>query len=393
MYERSICKQLLQRLQEPRRFLQVLAGARQTGKTTLVRQALKHLDLGSHYATADEPMLKDRDWLEQQWETGRRLARNGKPAVLVLDEIQKITGWSETVKRLWDADTANGMELHVVALGSAPLLMQAGLSESLAGRFETIRVPHWSFVEMRDAFGWSLPQYVYYGGYPGSAPLIEEPQRWRRYVLDSLVETTISRDILLMRRVDKPALLRRLFELGCQYSGQVLSYNKMLGQLHDAGNSTTLAHYLDLLKGAELIEGLGKFAGQRIRRRASSPKFQVHNNALITSQWDRGIEETQDDGALWGRLTESAVGSHLVNAAKGTTVQVHYWSAGNHEVDFVLSRGEKTIAIEVKSAGRRGRLPGITAFAKEFPVHKKLLVGADGIPIEDFVSESAEAWF
>jgi len=370
MFKRPIYNDLLKRLREPRRFLQVLAGARQTGKTTLVRQVLGGIPGQGHYATADEPTLKDRDWIEQQWEAGRQLAgKKSKPAVLVLDEIQKIPGWSETVKRLWDADSAAGLALQVVVLGSAPLLVQSGLSESLAGRFEIIRVPHWSLAEMREAFDFSLDQYVYYGGYP------------------------VSRDILLMRRVDKPALLRRLFELGCQYSGQVLSYNKMLGQLQDAGNTTTLAHYLELLQGAALLGGLSKYAGQKVRRRGSSPKFQVHNNALITAQSDLSFEEARASGEMWGRLVESAVGMWLVNAAKGTQVDVHYWSAGNHEVDFVLVKGAKVVAIEVKSTSRRGKLPGMAAFAKEFKVHRKLLVGADGIPIEEFMTTDILDWF
>jgi len=394
MFKRPMYTNLLKRLREPRRFLQVLAGARQAGKTTLVRQVLDNFPGQGHYATADEPTLKDRDWIEQQWETGRLLAgKKGKPAVLVLDEIQKIPGWSETVKRLWDADTFNKLPLRVVILGSAPLLVQSGLSESLAGRFEIIRVPHWSFSEMQEAFDWSLDQYIYYGGYPGSAPLIEDLQRWRQYILDSLVETTISRDILLMRRVDKPALLRRLFELGCQYSGQILSYNKMLGQLQDAGNTTTLAHYLDLLQGAALLEGLVKYAGQKVRQRGSSPKLQVYNNALVTSQWYLSFEKARKDGRAWGRLVESAVGMWLVNATKGTQVAVHYWARGDYEVDFILVKGDKAVAVEVKSKARRNKLSGMAAFAKEFKAHRKLLVGADGIPLEEFVTTDVDAWF
>jgi len=386
--------ELKRRLQEPRRFIQVLAGARQTGKTTLVQQVLADLSQPSHYASADEPTLKDPVWIEQQWEVARRLvSKNHSPAVLVLDEVQKIPNWSEIVKRLWDEDTRTGLPLHVVLLGSAPLLMQRGLSESLAGRFEVIHMPHWSFAEMHEAFGWSLDQYVYYGGYPGSAPLISEPERWRQYILDSLIETTISRDILLLHRVDKPALLRRLFELGCQYSGQVLSYNKMLGQLQNAGNTTTLAHYLDLLKAAGLLEGLQKYAGQRVRQRASSPKLQVHNNALMTAQLGVPYEEARENGRIWGRLVESAVGMWLVNATRGTPIQVYYWASGNREVDFVLAKGSKLVAIEVKSAYRTQKLRGMEAFAREFKVHKMLLVGGDGIPIEEFISTDPASWF
>jgi len=394
MFKRPLYDQLARRLREPRRFLQVLAGARQTGKTTLVRQVLDDLSRPHHYASADEPALKDRSWIEQQWEAGRHLAgHRTAPAVLALDEIQKVPGWSETVKRLWDEDAAARLPLHVVVLGSAPLLVQAGLSESLAGRFEVVRVPHWSFAEMREAFGWSLDQYAYYGGYPGAAPLIAEPQRWRRYILDSLIETTVSRDILLMRRVDKPALLRRLFELGCQYSGQVLSYTKMLVQLQDAGNSTTLAHYLDLLRGAGLLEGLPKYAGQKVRQRGSSPKLQVHNTALITAQSDISFEEARRDGQFWGRLVESAVGQWLVNAAKAGSFEVYYWAGGNREVDFVLASGRKVVAVEVKSSRRRAALPGVEAFSSQFKVHRKLLVGRDGIGLEDFLTTDAASWF
>jgi hypothetical protein len=394
MFKRAMYDSLLKRLGEPRRFIQVLAGARQTGKTTLVRQVLDALPGRGCYATADEPTLKGRDWIEQQWEAARRLVgQKNRFAVLALDEIQKIPGWSETVKRLWDADTAAKLGLHVVILGSAPLLVQSGLSESLTGRFEIIRVPHWSLTEMTGAFGWSLDQYIYYGGYPGSAPLIGEPERWRTYVLDSLVETTLSRDILLMRRVDKPALLRRLFELGCEYSGRILSYNKILGQLQDAGNTTTLAHYLELLQAAALLEGLGKYAGQKVRQRGSSPKFQVHNNALITSRWDLSFEEAREDGGAWGRLVESAIGAFLVNSAKGTQASVHYWSAGDREVDFVLVKGHKAVAIEVKSGRRRDSLPGMAAFSAQFKTHRKLLIGADGIPIEEFLTTDVLSWF
>ena len=396
MYRRPLFNSIRKRLEEPRRFIQVLAGPRQTGKTTLIRQVLEGIERPSHYATADEPALKDRVWIEQQWETARRWMKGDKPeasAVLVLDEIQKIPGWSETIKRLWDQDSAASVPLHVVILGSAPLLVKSGLTESLAGRFEIIPVTHWSLSEMAEAFGWSLDQYVYYGGYPGAAPLTGEPDRWARYILDALIEPTISRDVLLMQRVDKPALLRQLFEVGCSYSGQVLSFTKMLGQLQDAGNTTTLAHYLDLLKGAGLLEGLRKYAGQRVRQRGSSPKLQVHNNALVTAQSDRSFEQARRRPDYWGRLVESTVGASLVNSIRGTTIEVFYWSSRNREVDFVLAKGGKVVAIEVTSARRKTGLPGIEAFSEEFDIHKMLLVGGQGIPIEEFLNAPPDTWF
>jgi len=273
------------------------------------------------------------------------------------------------------------------------MLMQQGLTESLAGRFEIIPITHWSFTEMRDAFGWDVDRYLYFGGYPGAVALIQNQERWRRYIIDSLIETTVSRDVLLMRRVDKPALLRRLFELGCLYSGQVLSYQKMLGQLQDAGNTTTLAHYLNLLEGAGLIMGLQKYAGQKVRQRASSPKLLALNTGLISALSTLSFEEAKKQSEFRGRLVESSVGAVLANGIRGRSLELSYWSSRNREVDFVLSLGDTIIAIEVKSGRKKMSLPGLEAFSKEFTVKRKLLVGAHGIPLEDFFSVPAEQWF
>lgn len=393
-FRRPMLRALVARLREPRRTLQVLAGPRQTGKTTLARQAIETLGLPAHYASADEPTLRGRLWIEEQWELARLKAREAGTggALLVLDEVQKVTGWSETVKRLWDEDSAGRTRLKVVLLGSAPLLLQRGLTESLAGRFELIRVPHWSFAEMREAFGWALERFLYFGGYPGAAPLVADRERWARYILDSLIETTISRDILLLTRVDKPALLRRLFQLGCDYSGQVLSYQKMLGQLQDAGNTTTLAHYLELFAGAGMLTGLAKFSGQRARQRGSSPKLQVLNTALLTAPAPLDLEGARRDREFWGRLVESAVGAHLVNSAAGTKVEVLYWREHNREVDFVLRAGKRVVAIEVKSGRKKEALSGLAEFSKAFRPHRVLLVGPQGVPIEDFLLRPAAHW-
>ena len=394
-FRRSLFSTLRKRMGEPRRFLQVLAGPRQAGKTTLARQLAEDLAIPFHYASADEPTLQDRAWLNQQWDIARALTRNRKSiqiALLIIDEIQKVQGWSETVKRLWDEDTATRVPLLVLISDSSPLLMQRGLTESLAGRFEIIPVPHWSYAEMKEAFGWSPDQYVYFGGYPGAASLIVEEQRWRQYVVDSLIETTVSRDILLMTRVDKPALLRRLFLLACEYSGQVLSYQKMLGQLQDAGNTVTLAHYLDLLKGAGLVAGLSKYSGQRVRQRGSSPKLQVLNTALMSALARTSFAHIHADRNRWGRLVESAVGAHLLNSAIGTGIEVQYWLHCNREVDFVLVAGDAVVGIEVKSDRRETALPGMASFARTFPVKRQLLVGASGIALEDFLATPAAHW-
>jgi hypothetical protein len=390
-FRRPQAAELARRLAEPRRFIQVVAGARQVGKTTLVQQVTGDAEFPVRFASADEPTLRGAEWIAEQWEAARLEAGSGG-AILVIDEVQKAVGWSESVKRLWDEDTRARRPVKVVLLGSAPLLVQRGLSESLAGRFEVLRLPHWSFAEMRAAFDFSVDRYLYFGGYPGAAPLAPEPGRWRRYVLDALVETTIARDVLLLTRVDKPALLRRLFELGCRYSGQVLSYTKMLGQLHDAGNTTTLAHYLELLGGAGLLAGLAKFSGRAARQRGSSPKLQVLNTALMTAQSGLSFEEARADRELWGRLVESGVGAHLANAAAAGDCELFYWRERNREVDFVVRSGRAVTAIEVKSGRGRDTQSGLAAFTEAFGATRKLLVGADGIPVEDFLLRPVAHW-
>jgi len=383
---------LAERLDEPRRFIQVVSGPRQVGKSTLALQVTDELDMPVRYVSADEPTLRGSNWIDQQWASARMEAGGKKGAVLVLDEIQKIPHWPESVKRLWDEDTRTRLPLKVVLLGSAPLLIAQGLTESLAGRFEILHLPHWSFTEMRAAFGWTLDEYIFYGGYPGAASLIAEPGRWSRYIADSLIETSVSRDVLLMSRVDKPALLRRLFDLACCYSGQVLSYTKMLGQLQDAGNTVTLAHYLELLAGVGLVCGLPKYTGDVSRSRASSPKLQVLNTALMTAACGVSLAEAHKEREFWGRLVESAVGAHLANAAITGEFDLYYWRERNHEVDFIVRSGHRLTAIEVKS----GRAPlahaGTAAFTKMFKSQRSLLVGGDGIALEDFLDMPAAHW-
>lgn len=394
LYRRAQAATLAARLTEPRRFLQIVAGARQVGKTTLVGQVMDVLKVPAIFVSADEPTLSDAGWLSAQWDRARVAAGEaGKAgAVLALDEVQKISGWSETVKRLWDEDSRARRPLKVVLLGSAPLLLQQGLTESLAGRFETVHVPHWSLDEMRTAFGYSLDQFLYFGGYPGAAALINDPGRWRRYLLDALIETTIARDVLLMTRVDKPALLRRLFELGCRHSGQVLSYTKMIGQLQDAGNTTTLAHYLDLLGGAGMIVGLQKYAARAPRQRGSSPKLQVMNTALMTAVSGLSPAEVAADREFRGRLIESAVGAHLANGAASGAIELFYWREGNREVDFVIRAGRTVVAIEVKSGRAPTAHPGLAAFAESFKPKRTLIVGGDGIPLDEFLTRPIDYW-
>ena len=300
-------------------------------------------------------------------------------------------GWSETVKRLWDEDSAAGTDLRVLLLGSAPLLMQRGLTENLAGRFEVLRLSHWGLDEMHQAFGWDLDTYLHFGGYPGSASLIHDEERWRHYLLDALIETTLSRDILLMTRIDKPALLRRLFALGCEYSGQVLSYQKMVGQLQDAGNTTTLAHYLDLLAAAGMVTGLQKFSGEQVRARASSPKLLALNTALLSAMAGLSRHQAERDPSWRGRVVETAVGAYLVNGLAGSGIAVHYWREGAREVDYVLSRRGTRVAIEVKSGRQTADQAGFDAFEAAFGKCRRIVVGPGGIDLTSFLTAEPRA--
>ena len=411
-YERPSVATLVSRLLEPPSRLIAIFGPRQTGKTTMVQQALARTDRPSLYLAVDEPepaiprvtaatslddttsLGEERDgaWLVRTWEGARReAAASAQGFVLVFDEIQKIPNWSDTIKGLWDADRARNLRLHVIVLGSAPLQMQSGLSESLAGRFEPIRITHWTFPEMSAAFDLTLDEYIYFGGYPGAATLITDEERWRDYILHALVEPHLERDLLAMTRVDKPALLKSLFELGASYSGQILSYNKMLGQLQDAGNTTTLARYLDLLSTAGLLTGLPKHSGSPQRRRASSPKLNVLNTALMTAGSGYSFAEARADRTFWGRVVESAVGAHLFNTAR-PDLGLSYWRDGPHEVDFVLRRGPRVAGIEVKSGEGQANERAMNAFADRFQATRSLVVGEHGVPLNEFLSTPAHEW-
>lgn len=394
MFQRFQLTKLKHRMEEPRQFIQVVAGPRQVGKTTLVRQFLQETSQPFHFASADEQAVPDSIWLEQQWDVARLKQQQLESSsfILAIDEIQKIGDWSNVVKANWDRDTWNDTPIKVILLGSAQVIIHQGLTESLAGRFELIPMPHWSLSEMEEAFGISPEEYVWFGGYPGAAPLIKEEARWKAYVRDVLVETTISKDVLQLTQINKPALLRRLFELSSIYSGKELSYNKMLGQLQDAGNTTTLSHYLQLLQGAGMVMGIEKYAAQPVRTRASSPKLQVLNNAFLSIYSGMTFNECRRLPERWGQHVESAVGAHLANAVQHGAVQLYYWRSGNREVDFVLRLGAKLIGIEVKS-GKKARRSGMKAFQENFQPDRMLLVGTGGLSWQAVLRMEVEALF
>ena len=384
-YQRPVLKQIAERMKSKRLFIQVLFGARQVGKTTLVLQLLEQINVPSQFHLADNVPAVDKNWLKQIWDEARIQLLNSQQNefILVIDEIQKIENWSEAVKREWDLDTIAGRNIKVILLGSSRLMLQQGLTESLAGRFEATYIPHWSFAEMRNAFGWSIEQYAWYGAYPATAELLDNPERLFDYIRNSLIETSISKDIIMLTRIDKPALLRRLFEIACVHSAKMLSLTKIQGNLQEKGNLLTLANYLHLLSEAALLAGLEKFSGNIIRKRASLPKFQVFNNALISSMLNITFENAQNNPKLWGQIMESAVGAYLINNAVSNKYNLYYWNENNNEVDFVLEKNGTVIALEVKS-GKDSSNAGLTIFNEKFKPKHVFTIGTNGISFEDF---------
>ena len=377
---------LVSHIVEPRRTIQVVAGPRQVGKTTMVGQVLEEIRIPSLFFNADGINPDNKEWISACWDEARAQMRFGGVTefLLVFDEIHKIDNWSEQVKKEWDADTFNGVNLKVVLLGSSRLLLKKGLTESLAGRFELLPMGHWTFQEMHDAFGFDINQYIYFGGYPGSAAYLPNESRWRRYMRESIVAPAIEKDVLQTTYIYKPSLMHQLFRLGCAYSAEQLSYNKMLGQLQDAGNATTLVNYLEVLGESKLLIGLQKYAVDKSRKYRSIPKLQVFNNALLSVMTDgMTYEKAYTHPTLWGRWVESAVGCYLLDKADELEYQLYYWRENNEEVDFVIARGESLLAIEVKS-GRRQNNTGLSTFRNLYHPQYSLVVGGDAMPLEKF---------
>ena len=386
-YERPIVQEILTGFGLKKKLMHVITGPRQVGKTTAAVQISEKWNSPVINVSADLPLPPASEWIRSQWERAeyeaKRLKDNRSEVLLILDEIQKVKDWSEIIKGLWDKLIRDNLPIQVIILGSSSLLIQKGLSESLAGRFFLYRCTHWTFPEMEKAFKWDLEQWLFYGGYPGAAPLVDQEDIWARYVVDSLIETVLAKDVLQLQTVAKPALLRHLFMLSVVHPAQILSYNKMLGQLHDAGNTTTLAHYLRLLESAFLISGLDLFKGNIQRKRGSSPKLIVWNNGLVNSLKGESFSSSRENSSWWGRLVENAVGAHLLNHLTGINYEVYYWRDKGLEIDFVIKTPGQLWGIEVKS-GNTKNVKGLSAFSKAYPDARIIIVGADGIPLEEF---------
>lgn len=345
--------------------IQVILGPRQVGKTTGVLQYLNSLDKKKClYVSADGQLSRPASWLEEQWLT---LQSQDPEGLLVIDEIQKVENWSETVKKLWDQQKRKPQKIRLILLGSSSLQIQKGLSESLTGRFRLQQVYHWNLEESLQAYGVDREKFLLYGGYPGSYLFIENRKEWLNYIRESIINTVIGRDILSLSRVKSPALFRQSFDLACAYGGQELSYNKMLGQLQEKGNVELVKGYLELFEGAFLLKQLFKYTNKKVLTRASSPKILPLCPALYSNTLDADLNQEQR-----GRALEIAVGCLLVRLPGS----LYYWREGNAEVDYVYQYGKKLIAIEVKS-GKKKNQNSLSLFLKKFPSSKTLLVTTD----------------
>lgn len=386
MYKLPIYKKIKERLEEPRKFIQVIMGPRQVGKSTVIKQVLNNLDTPYRFFAADAVANSNSEWIIECWESVRMLNEIHKRGyLLVIDEIQKINNWSEIVKKLWDEDTFNDRDIKVVLLGSSRILLKKGLSESLAGRFEEIRMCQWSYGEMKDCFGYSIEEYLFYGGYPGAAGLRDDTERFEDYIRSSIIEATINRDILNDTPINKPALLRQTFELAAHYSGNILSYTKMMGQLQDAGNVTTLVQYLHLLNESCLVTGIQKYSNDFARTKGTIPKFQVYDNSFKVVLSPYSFEEARLSPARWGNIYESGIGAYIIGQSFLHNFEVFYWRERNLEVDFILRKKGLVIAIEVKSNFERNTT-GLTEFKKRFNPYKSIIVGEGGLRAQEFLS-------
>ena len=353
--KRNFTRILEKRLGEKLNFIQVVLGPRQVGKTTGLQQIVQAWQGPALMISADEVITPTIDWLKLHWEKARNL---GTDALLVVDEVQKIPNWSSAIKYLFDQDRA-ARKLKVVLLGSASLALQKGLGESLAGRYEVIPANHWGLDECKQAFKWNLEDFLKFGGYPAAAELSEDIDRWQNYVRNSIIEPVLIKDILGLTTVNKPALFRQTFELAMSYPAQEISLQKLLGQLQESGNVTTIKHYLELFEGAFLLKTLQKYTCSEIRKRGSSPKIIPLNMALCHAFRSPTLIDSNSD---WrGRIFEAAVGAAL-SKTKG---KLFYWREGKYEVDFVWELEGQLYALEIKS-GRKRSSKGLEKFLQRY---------------------------
>lgn len=346
-------------LKSENKLIQVILGPRQVGKTTTILNYLEtNYNEKAIYVSADKVFQSNALWLQEQWQKAQI-----EKKLLVIDEIQKCENWAEVIKSLWDQAKLQKKQIQCVLLGSSSLEIQKGLTESLTGRFQLITTYHWNYSESKDGYDLSFEDFLKFGGYPGSYPFIKD-QEWINYVRNSIITTVIEKDILQYQNVKSPSLFKQAFDILMAYPAQEISYTKLLGQLQDKGNTDLIKYYIRLYEGAFLIKALEKFSNKAVITKSSTPKILPLAPCLyyLTILDSYSPEEK-------GRVFELLVGAQLVRTGE----ELYYWREKNNEVDYVLKRGKKIWAIEVKS-GYKKNSKGLDAFKKKFPTAKLVII-------------------
>jgi predicted AAA+ superfamily ATPase len=374
------CRELLtRRLAEPAPGrIQLLAGPRQVGKTTLLLEIAEALGRRALYAAADAPEAALPGFWERLLARAEDVAAAEGRAVVLLDEAHLLHDWAGHLKGIWDRFRRRRTPVHVVATGSSSLHLAAGSRESLAGRFERITLAHWSASSIADAFHLAPEDaaelLVRMGSYPGAYPLRQDVPRWSAYVRDAILEPAIGRDILALAAVRRPALLRQVFAVAASSPAQIVSLQKIQGQLQDAGAIETVAHYLALLEEAFLVAPIPKFSVRTARRRAAPPKLVTLNNALVAVMDPQGIAQAGRDPGRFGSWVENACLAHAWSSGQ----RVSYWREEPLEVDGVLEGSWGSWAIEVKTgAFRPSELEGLLELVRRHPGLRPLVVCDD----------------
>ena len=417
-YVRPIKQDILKYLDGKPKHMLMLWGPRQSGKSTLIQQTLRHYPGPYQYINVDdfepehiidfpELMQKPKSsrlslWMREHWQKARSCAQaSSQPFVLVIDEVQMIPNWAQRVKGMYDRDRWDGHQVHVVLLGSSPRNLQKGISESLLGRFYPMDIPHWSYSEMKEAFGFSVDDYIFYGGYPGAASYAGPDQylEWKNYVQTAVIDGNLERDIFELIEIHYPDVMDQVFKIGAHASSQLMDIKKVIEKFtyetqqqlkKEDFPHILVMRYLTILSKVSMLTSITKYARDPFKRRRT-PKFQVLNTGLMSATHTLTFEEAKQSPAYWGRLAESAVGAHLLNTLH-PSASLHYWRYNGDEVDFVVDRTITLTAIEVKTAKKNKPLKGLQTFCQKFPVTRSLVVGTGGISFEEFLSKPATWW-
>ena len=374
------CRRLLgERLREPAPGrIQLLTGPRQVGKTTLLLELARQFGEAAVYMAGDEPDAALPGFWERCWTETEARAQRGT-AVLLLDEIHHLPDWAARLKGQWDRLRRQHLPLHVVATGSSALRVATGSRESLAGRFERMTLSHWPAAALGSTFHLSehsaALSLVQFGSYPGTMELKSDPARWRAYLRDAIIEPAIGRDVLSLGAIRRPALLRQVFAIATASPAQVVSLQKLQGQLQDKGALETVAHYLAMLQEAYLVSPLERFSTRAHRRRSAPPKLLTLNNALLSAMHPDGPPDPAKEPQRFGAWVENACLAFAVNQGQ----RVMYWREEPLEIDAVFEGSWGNWAVEVKTGSFDVHsLKGLLEFCRRNPKFTPLVITAPG---------------